>query len=349
MKDLTQNICSRTESMNGEIQKNKIPKKYNGTFNSGMNLSQQSKKLIKNEKYYSAASRCFGANVYFREILYGIANLSDEEVKIEVEKIKVQINKLDSFLNKTKINNLGDLEAVMIIKERLYDGKKNLEDNSSSKISSISYALERTYSSYAWQKFLGFRGKEIDEAKLKESCTLKINEVQELYNYVSIYMPSLLKDIKKELDSAREYAKTNDFILCLFKTSKSEAEVNAALSALYIQDSSVKPMLQNKILAAKKQIQKQVEKGSFPILGYSYYEYATTLNKTDSYTALLYAEYGIELSNLDIYFPMRKPFGLKIDEKALVTLILGFTIGTILFLIRKQYRRKKIVLRRKRH
>lgn len=340
MKTLNTEICRRTEKIKEQLsEENTIIKEQ------GLNLSREAELLSLKGKYYSSASRCFGANVYLRDAL-----LRESEIDFEKEKenVKNDLKRLELEINSTKITNLGKLEAVMIIRERIFDARKNLQEvNSTDSTRELSYAIERTYSANAWKKFLGFPGKEIDEEKLKQSCIMKIEEVQELYNYVALYVPLLLQETKEELDTAKEYFNNEDYALCLFKASKSEAEINAALSALYIEEKNVDILLENKILAAKKEIQKQIKKGTFPILGYSYYEYAAALeNNDDKYIRLLYAEYGIELSNLDIYFPQKIPFNVRLNEKALITLILGFIMGVALFLRRKVYKRKKIVLRR---
>ena len=344
MKKMNEDMCKRTETLKDELKKVDIPKKYNGTFNLGLNLSEKAEKFYSDEKYYSSASRCFGTNVYFREILFGILNLTENETEKQKHIIEKELQGIEMELNLTEISNLGDLEANMIVRERVDDARKNLMENSTK---GLSYALERSYGASSWLNFVGFPGKSIDESKMKESCMMKISEVNELYNYVALYVPFLMEETKKELELAKKYLDSNDYILCLFKASKSEAEINAALSTLYISDSNVKVLLQNKIFAAKKEIEKQIVNGNFPILGYSYYEYANALNESDRYNALLYAEYGIELSNLDVFFPVKRPF-FKLDERALMTLVLGFLIGVVLFSIRKGYRRNKIVLKRRR-
>ena len=338
---MTDDMCRRTESLKNEIKN--VPERYNKTFNLGVNLSEKAAKFYSDEKYYSSASRCFGANVYFREVLFGVLNLTEKEIEEQKQAIEKELRAIESKLNSSKIDNLGDLEANMIVRERVDDSRKNLKENSTK---GLSYALERSYGASSWLNFIGFLGKPIDESGMRESCMMKISEVNELYNYVAMYVPFLMEETKKELELAKKYLDTKDYILCLFKASKSEAEINTALSTLYIQDSNVKVLLQNKIFAAKKEIEKQIAKGNFPILGYSYYEYANALNETDKYNALLYAEYGIELSNFDVYFPVKKPL-FKFDEKALTTLILGFAVGLCLFLIRKGYKRKKIILRKR--
>ena len=347
MKTLNEETCERASSLNNELNNYNLTDNLLRIKERGTNLSLQAENLTKRGLYYSSASRCFGTNVFFREALLKAKNLTAFDIQKEIGKIDVILRNLEIELNYTKINNIGDLETAMIIKERIYDARKNLESaNETNSTRELSYALERTYSASAWKRFYGFSKNEIDKSKLRQSCILKIEEVQEIYNYVSIYLPTLLEETKKEFDKTKEYLDSEDYILCLFKASKSEAEINSALSTLYIKDENVKSLVQNKILAAKKAIIKQEEKGNFPILGYSYYEYATVLNETEKYTALLYAEYGIELSNLDIYFAKPAPLEIRINGKALLTLIIGVVIGIAIALLKKQYKRKRISFRR---
>ena len=70
------------------------------------------------------------------------------------------------------------------------------------------------------------------------------------------------------------------------------------------------------------------------------YEYAKSLKDDDKYSALLYAEYALELSNLDIYFDnSKKTPMIYIDKSFLSVLILGILIGLLLGLL--LFRRKK--------
>ncbi len=82
------------------------------------------------------------------------------------------------------------------------------------------------------------------------------------------------------------------------------------------------------------------KKGLFPIIGYSYYEYAKSLKDDDKYSALLYAEYALELSNLDIYFDNnKKTFIPYIDKRFFSALVLGIFIGLLSGLL--LFRRKR--------
>ena len=94
----------------------------------------------------------------------------------------------------------------------------------------------------------------------------------------------------------------------------------------------------------------ETEKGVFPIVGYSYFEYANSLKETDPFSALLYSEYALELSNLDIYFksPVSERVNLfkKVDRKLIIALIVGIIFGVFVskissFKSRKKSKRRK--------
>ena len=74
------------------------------------------------------------------------------------------------------------------------------------------------------------------------------------------------------------------------------------------------------------------KKDIFPVLGYSYYEYADSLKESDKYSTLLYLEYALELSNLDMYFK-EKPHIIiekKTNKEIIVKAVILFSIGLLL-------------------
>ena len=103
----------------------------------------------------------------------------------------------------------------------------------------------------------------------------------------------------KGLKEAEKAAFNNQYEECLFKASLAKAEANAFLSIIGVSSERLKSIVSRKLNAAKEEISKEE---SFPILAYSYYEYANTLLEDQPATALTYAEYALELANLDIYF-----------------------------------------------
>jgi hypothetical protein len=95
---------------------------------------------------------------------------------------------------------------------------------------------------------------------------------------------------------------TVDPLECIAKASKIKAEINVIISAFGVKGDDLDDLIERKLVKAREIIGEETEAGRFPILGYSYYEYSNSLVDSDKSSSLLYSEYALELSNLDIYF-----------------------------------------------
>ena len=156
--------------------------------------------------------------------------------------------------------------------------------------------------------------------------------------YVELFFPSSVKATKRDMDQAIQDNKNQDYELCLFRSSKVKAESNAILSMMHVNKEQLKILIEEKLNVAKEMIAKQK---SFPIVAYSYYQYSNSLLESDPASALMYAEYALELSNLDIYFkqnsvkaPVKKIFA----KDPIIAFVLGFIVGAgvIILLIRSK-------------
>ena len=123
--------------------------------------------------------------------------------------------------------------------------------------------------------------------------------------------------------------------LCLIKAAQAKAESNAILSSFGVDEENILSYVESKKKAVERTIFENSEEGIFPILGYSYYKYADSLKEQEQYTALIYLEYALELSDLGIYFPedtfREIPFEIKEEwilfiEGILVGLLAAFVI-----------------------
>ncbi|MFH1182115.1 MAG: hypothetical protein V1702_04110, partial [Candidatus Woesearchaeota archaeon] len=171
--------------------------------------------------------------------------------------------------------------------------------------------------------------------------------------YARLFFPERLLS-RDSLDKAYNERSTGRYEVCLFQASKAIAGTNTILGLLGVKEDMVPEILSDKLDAAKESIIRQTEKGLFPMAGYSYYEYASSLKSTDVYSALLYSEYSLEMSNLDIYFE-RKPgifeaLWRRVDEKIWFIAFFagGILIGlSITFFISRHARKKKCIIVRK--
>lgn len=337
MKSITINICSKYGSFkNNQLLMPDIS--YIDIDSENISLNDSKKdyfkfalELINEEKYYSAASQCFGGNVYISKNYF--KNISNEILKKEYATLLGEIALQEEILNKRKIRTISDLETYMIVKERLEDAKDSLKKQNPENISGdvVAYVKERVSTAVYWSNFFDSEGKfvNLNNETLKIACNKKISEVEERLNYLGFYN---LKSVDRSgLNKAYDYYYENEYALCIFAASKAKAEVDVILSALFLEENSLDEFLDEKLDAASMMISGQIDSGVFPILGYSYYEYANSLKEKDPYSAMLYAEYALEMSNLDMYLGVKKQ-KIYINNFS-IQFIFGFVLGVLFVLL----------------
>ena len=163
---------------------------------------------------------------------------------------------------------------------------------------------------------------------LKKTCQSKISEADERKQYVELYIPNSLDNIQKEIDKATDELEKGNYELCLSRASKAKADVDVILSVFDVDSEQYVNIVDRKLEVVKNNIARQASKGIFPILGYSYYEYAT-LKENDIFSAMLYSEYALELGNLDIYFKESngKKTNYSMDSKYIIIFLMGVLTG----------------------
>jgi len=351
MKSLANELCTRTNELQKNVSgfvivnKSLIDEEFVDIEKSAVNLTKKGKDALKEKQYYSAASYCFGANVKYAKLMVELDGSHD------FESVENNINKLDKKLSEKSIKTITDLQAYMVVNGRLKDAadsvkkaKKSYEEDEDY-ATELGYAIERVYSAESWSKFFDMEGEvfNFNKESLKQSCLNKISEAEERYQYAQLYLPKTMEDTKAELGYASEDYNNGDFELCLFKASKVKAEADVILGVIGVAEEQMDVVLENKLDAVKRVIAEQQEKGIFPMLGYSYYEYAVNLKKEDQLSALLYAEYSLELSNLDIYFSKRQfNFIGAVDIEKLTIFAAGIALGIVaVLLVRGRLKGKK--------
>src|SRR3989344_1688705 len=335
MKGLANKLCARSQTLKSEISSGALEASLEQNINEADELLKKSNAELKEEKYYSAASRCFAANIKYA---YVKKILKAEEREDLIQQASILLNKINQSeldLKEKKLATIMDLQAYMVVKERLEEAKllaKKVTESGSE--FDYAYAIERFESAIAWSEFFGKMGRtyKLEESTLKDSCRKKISEAEERIQYVGFYIPDSLETVKEGLAKANEYALDKEYVLCLFKASKTKAEADSLYTMLNVPEDKIKEIIHAKLDIAKNSIIKESKSGSFPILAYSYYEYTQQLVDENAYSALLYSQYALELSNLQMYFNQKRNIlTLVLDsDYAALTLFLGLAIGILL-------------------
>jgi uncharacterized protein len=334
MQKVTQELCTETL----KAKKLLTDFKNNTEYKNAINLTQRYELAFKNEKYYSAASYCFGANTKFTYLR--LKNLTDSQIISRITSLKQSIKEMNKIIDDQELRTITDLETYMIVKERLVEAEITLnnilkENNKTKELKSLAYSIERINSAISWANFFDTGTKEfmINKEEIKNSCLNKIAEAEERHQYLNLLLELDFEDTEEELELARKDLEDENYELCLFKASKAKANSDVILNTAGIEESQLLDVHNKRLEVLKENIIKEQQKGIFPIIGYSYYEYAEDLKEKDIYSSMLFAEYSLELSNLDIYFKeetKEPPVKLNIEKNVLISFILIFISGILI-------------------
>lgn len=340
MRSLAKDLCDRSNKLKAEARGLSYPINISALKENAQNLTVKGKEAFEKQTFYSSASYCFGANVEYSTLLLLSRNLSEEEAAKEAERLSKAIADFKNEVESKERKTITDLEAYIVVKERLAEAEDSANEaleilNSTNKtertLRLLAYASERVNSAHSWATFLGKEGKifNLNKDVLKKSCQSKISEADERKQYVELYFPGTLDNIKKEIDKAGEELEKGNYEICLSQASKAKADVDIILSVFGVDAGQYKNLVDRKLEIVKNNIAREASKGIFPILGYSYYEYANSLKESDVFSALLYSEYALELGNLDIYFKESngKKKSVSIDVKLLAVFLFGVLVG----------------------
>lgn len=293
-------------------------------------------------QHYSRASYCYSANVELRSKLlskYKQAILLDN-----LENLNDSIVKFEEDVDAINLETFSDLETYSIVKERLLESKRYLDTLNSSNISSLELAssIERYYSAVAWSAFFGMEGDVLDlnENAVKKACSEELQSVHTRNNYLQTFMPNyLLQDLFLEISEVNDYIRDEEYELCLFKASKAKSYADYLITGATLNNDTIIELTHQKQNVAKNLIANQQTRNLFPILGYSYYEYSQALEDDSYYSALMFAENSIALSDLSKYFETTQTqtttsisnFGSREKWFFVLGLFVGLILGFVLF------------------
>ncbi len=327
MQGVAADLCGRRDTAAKELDVQGL----NATLPDAANRTAQEAAVEKSGDWYSLASYCFSDLIDLRTRLY--ANLTPEQRTVVYRKTMSDIATFERNLESRNLTTLADLETYLIVEERLKEARDMLITANQSDISAadLAFAVERYNSANSWSAFFQLPSPPytVDEAHLAAACTEKQNQADEQINYVELYLPdNYLSEARQELQASYGDSQSGDYAFCLFQASKAQALADLLAGSLSVPKDKVGALVNEKLDAVETVLAQQEAHGHFPILGYSYYRYARSLAASDPYSALTFAEYSLELSDIDLYFPQRHGFRLPVVDPYLVVLFLsGVLLG----------------------
>ncbi|RMD57654.1 hypothetical protein D6825_03330 [Candidatus Woesearchaeota archaeon] len=299
MREVSSDLCARTEGLRLGINDSRL-----------VNFTVRAKDAFERGEYYAAASYCFRANVEYRQKSYLEKNLSLDEVESRLSRLLVDLRSLERNVKTKNLSTLTDLQTFMAVMERINEARElagsvsdALKKNKTDAVD-LAFAEERAFSAKTWARFFDGTGGnfEVNVNSLKRGCAAKISEAEERYNYVRSVIPNALENTREDIDKAYSLLRDGNFALCLYTASKAKSQADVLLGLMGVEESRFDDVIDLKLQVARNALMRAQENGVFPIIAYSYYEYARSLRDFDKVSSLLFAEYALELANLDLYF-----------------------------------------------
>lgn len=348
MKEVADEMCKRTEELILEVKDKLRGLNYSQIEKEVSNSTKSAKDAMEESKFYSASSFCFNTNIRLRQLSY--TNLTEEEFFQTLGALK------SLELKEVNYNSPNNLQVYLIVKSRLEEMRNMLDEaersyNGGDKENAfrlIAYSRERAFSISAWTK-LFTESKDELKYDLKTSCLARVNEANERLQYARLFVPDLLSGTYSLLREAKEDSDKGNYPDCISKSIEVKVQSNTILTSIGLSREELPNLVKKKLEFAEKEIASQEY---FPILAYSYYEYAQSLNENDHGSALLYAEYSLEMANLDSYLSLEEEINGNVvgEVNSLVNsnadeirlLIIGILIGLIIgtaFSLRRMHKK----------
>jgi uncharacterized protein len=357
MKGIAQNLCERNRDLTTEIKEidftNTNATVKEQIIQETMNSTIRAENATAYDQHYVAASTCFGSNIRLQYQL-----LEETEEKEEMNTTIIALNQtleeLRQEIDGKELKTITDLQTYLVVNQRLKEAEETLNtirikvrmNNSEDTSYEVAYATERLFSASAWAHFFNNNGKELklDQKALKESCNRKLAETQERYQYVRLNTLEGLDKISTDISLAYLASDEENYFVCLDMASRAKANLDIIMSLIGVQqEEELTELVEDRLQIARQVLNKQKEDGYFPMLGYSYYEYAEFLKEKQPYSALIYSHYALEFSNIDMYFQEKQArWYFVLQKENVLYFAFGFGIGIVFCcIIGLQGKRKK--------
>jgi uncharacterized protein len=353
MQDISRDLCNRTAQIHALLEQKRTGANTTELEKQAANFSQRAQEVASAGQHYAAASFCFRSNVLEKRALALQRTWNERMIASALLELRGKLVNTSQAMDKRPVDTISDVQTYMAVKERLFEvddslleilGKLNETQDNAER---LAYAEERLFSAVTWSRFFNGNDKKfvVDQPALRNSCIAKISEAEERINYVRSFLPTSLGDARRELDKAYADLSTHNYTLCLYKASKTKAEADVILGLIGVPEPRMAELIDLKQEIAKDALIKSQRKGIFPIIGYSYYEYAGSLKEIDRYSSLLFFEYALEFSNMDIYFSKKQQNPVNIWRALeqhtgwlIAGVILGLFIAIFVDLLQQSWR-----------
>ena len=260
-------------------------------------------KLIIYEKINHVESETYMAKIQSINDLYVYLLINDRlyESRDLIESLDELDSQKETILSIINITNVSINENTSNIILNKTEEKINLDKIKFQKDGTYSYALERLNTVFMWEKFITHEGTNIifSENEINLACNQISKQIllkaELLDNYgVTFFDEDIHELLVLEKVPSKKY-------LCVYKGLELDGRINTVLSSSGIKNEEVQNYTNDVLYFTNSRVNLN-SNGNFPLIPTIYNEYAKDLyNQGDYSTALLYSNYALSYSDLNLY------------------------------------------------
>ena len=283
-------------------------------LNEAKSRLDEAKKALEDGRYYTTLSLDFQARITIRHVDWYLDVETDADLENLLKNVDDEIKSTENTISNLTIRGISMLQAVAASEERLEQAKSLLKDawlayydgNYWDAVSNAAFAYERIQTAKFWAS-LGERyakGDVIERESLKETARDYLDNSRLIITYItSMFGEVNLQELINLMNEGEGYYQDGKYSAAIFSAMEARIQAEIILDTLGIDNETIlMDKLQRMKEDAKVAIAQAQKEGIYPILSFSYYEFAQSYENQGGLdniqTAMMFYQYAKETSTV---------------------------------------------------
>ena len=283
-------------------------------LNEAKSRLDEAKKALEDGRYYTTLSLDFQARITIRHVDWYLDVETDADLENLLKSVDNEIKSTENAISNLTIRGISMLQAVAASEERIEQAKSLLKDawsayydgNYWDAVSNAAFAYERIQTAKFWAS-LGERyakGDVIERESLKETARDYLDNSRLIITYItSMFGEVNLQELINLMNEGEGYYQDGKYSAAIFSAMEARIQAEIILDTLGIDNETIlMDKLQRMKEDAKVAIAQAQKEGIYPILSFSYYEFAQSYENQGGLdniqTAMMFYQYAKETSTV---------------------------------------------------
>ncbi|HDH44054.1 MAG TPA: ATP-dependent protease, partial [Thermococcus sp.] len=283
-------------------------------LNEAKSRLDEAKKALEDGRYYTTLSLDFQARITIRHVDWYLDVETDADLENLLKNVDDEIKSTENTISNLTIRGISMLQAVAASEERIEQAKSLLKDawsayydgNYWDAVSNAAFAYERIQTAKFWAS-LGERyakGDVIERESLKETARDYLDNSRLIITYItSMFGEVNLQELINLMNEGEGYYQDGKYSAAIFSAMEARIQAEIILDTLGIDNETIlMDKLQRMKEDAKVAIVQAQKEGIYPILSFSYYEFAQSYENQGGLdniqTAMVFYQYAKETSTV---------------------------------------------------